>query len=322
MKYSTLATSLGNALCLSLCPLAAQEQETAAQPEKIYVLNTETLTSEERMSLIREELDEFPLPSSSGDELKAALQQFVPAAKDMLANSVGKLNAAQIRRIEQRAASGHTEEQTTLAVMHMFGEGVEPDVGKSINLFATAARSGDKDALAVLGCLYAMGDFGEDYFRLGMLMLEQAAVEGSSQAMYHLSFINLMTGDFDKANYWYQKVVSEPDFDKLKQAFVMISSSLRNAAKAGDVDAQVALGLFYYYGMYGVEENNAEALKWFLSAANQGNVGAQLILGSLYEDGEIVPRDLKQAAYWYSKAANQGDEEAKQALEELKAKTE
>lgn len=225
MKYSTLATSLGSALCLSLCPLqhrnkkraaqeqetAEQEQETAEQPVLVYVLNTEMLTSDDRMWLIRKELDDYPLPHED-DEMKAAIQRCASVTQDVLANIAGKLNAAQIRRIKQRAASGHTVEQTLLAFMHLSGEGVEQDVEKSINLFATAARSGDKVALTVLGCMYAMSDFGgKDYFRLGTLMLEQAAVERSFPAMYHLSFINLMTGDIDKANYWYQKVVSEPD---------------------------------------------------------------------------------------------------------------
>ena len=38
----------------------------------------------------------------------------------------------------------------------------------------------------------------------------------------------------------------------------------------------------------------------------QGNGGAQYNLGVLFERGEGVPKDLRQAVVWYSKAAEQG----------------
>ena len=42
-------------------------------------------------------------------------------------------------------------------------------------------------------------------------------------------------------------------------------------AENGDVDAQVTLGMMYANGWY-VAENKAEAFKWFLRAAEQGDV--------------------------------------------------
>ncbi len=41
--------------------------------------------------------------------------------------------------------------------------------------------------------------------------------------------------------------------------------------------------------------------------AEQGDAGAQFDLGTLYDIGEGVPRDLKEAAKWYRKAAEQGE---------------
>ena len=42
------------------------------------------------------------------------------------------------------------------------------------------------------------------------------------------------------------------------------------------------------------------------TAAEQGNVDAQFILGECYSKGEGVKQDYEQAAYWYRKAAEQG----------------
>ena len=47
-----------------------------------------------------------------------------------------------------------------------------------------------------------------------------------------------------------------------------------------------------------------------VSKAEQGDADAQFNLGSMYYQGEGVPKDYKQAIYWYTKAAEQGDDEA------------
>jgi uncharacterized protein len=41
-------------------------------------------------------------------------------------------------------------------------------------------------------------------------------------------------------------------------------------------------------------------------AANKGDPRAQVMLGSMYADGQGVPQDYKQAALWYREAADQG----------------
>lgn len=48
--------------------------------------------------------------------------------------------------------------------------------------------------------------------------------------------------------------------------------------------------------------------------AQDGDTVAQVLLGSLYEQGKGVPRDLKQAVHWYRKAADQGDAEGQALL--------
>jgi hypothetical protein len=77
------------------------------------------------------------------------------------------------------------------------------------------------------------------------------------------------------------------------------------------------IGYMYNKGR-GVSKDSAEAFKWYLKAAEQGNAAAQYALGLLYEQGKGTAKDKQIAATWYRKAAEQGNENAKKALTRLK----
>ena len=77
----------------------------------------------------------------------------------------------------------------------------------------------------------------------------------------------------------------------------------RKAAEQGYADAQYNLGLIYDNGQ-GVPQDYAEAVKWYRKAAEQGNASAQLNLGFMYGKGEGVPQDYVQAHMWYNLAAS------------------
>ena len=52
----------------------------------------------------------------------------------------------------------------------------------------------------------------------------------------------------------------------------------------------------------GVQQNYAEAVKWYRKAAEQGYAGAQFNLGCMYANGEGVLQSGAAAADWYYKA--------------------
>ncbi len=80
----------------------------------------------------------------------------------------------------------------------------------------------------------------------------------------------------------------------------------RLAADGGNTEAQVDLGTLYTEG-YGVPQNYAEALRLFRAAAEKGNARAQVKIGKMYEDGRGIPRDLVQAHMWWNLAGAHGD---------------
>lgn len=79
----------------------------------------------------------------------------------------------------------------------------------------------------------------------------------------------------------------------------------RSAAERGDVNAEMSLGVMYFTG-HGVIQDYAEALKWFLKAAGHGDAEAQYQLGIMYFNGYGTVQDYAEALKWYSSAAAQG----------------
>ena len=55
----------------------------------------------------------------------------------------------------------------------------------------------------------------------------------------------------------------------------------------------------------GVPENDAEAVKWYRKAADQGHADAQSNLGFMYATGEGVPEKNIRAYVWWSMAETQ-----------------
>ena len=99
---------------------------------------------------------------------------------------------------------------------------------------------------------------------------------------------------------------------------------LRPLAEQGDIRAQTLLGNIYAEGK-GVPEDYAEAVKWYRKAAEQGDAGAvkwfrkaaeqgyagaQYNLGTMYGNGEGVPKDSVLAYMWLNLAAAQGLKDA------------
>ncbi len=76
-------------------------------------------------------------------------------------------------------------------------------------------------------------------------------------------------------------------------------------AKQGDAWAQNYLGAMYEKGQV-VLQNHKEAVKWFRKSAEQGLALAQDNLGAMHSNGKGVPQNHKKALKWYRMAAEQG----------------
>ena len=84
--------------------------------------------------------------------------------------------------------------------------------------------------------------------------------------------------------------------------------ALKEAARAGDANAQVALGKLLQHTA------PAEGSSWLTKAALQGSAEAQFQLGLMHALGEGVPTDEKASDAWFMKAAAQGHVDAQVIL--------
>jgi uncharacterized protein len=88
---------------------------------------------------------------------------------------------------------------------------------------------------------------------------------------------------------------------------------LKQVAYAGDVSAQVRLGVIYLTGD-GVAKDDVEAVKWLRKAAEQDSALAERYLAEMYFKGRGVPADNAEAAKWLRQAAEQGDAQSEHNL--------
>jgi TPR repeat protein len=84
-------------------------------------------------------------------------------------------------------------------------------------------------------------------------------------------------------------------------------------AEKGDTRAQFMMGTIYEQGL-GVPKDLAAAARWYRRAADGGNASAQYNLGIFYQFGKGVPKDAKEAVRWLLKAADQGHGRAQNNL--------
>ena len=64
----------------------------------------------------------------------------------------------------------------------------------------------------------------------------------------------------------------------------------------------------------GVPLDRTRAVWYLTRAANGGNRGAQHQLGVYWEEGEVLPQDMKKAMEWYMKSAQQALPEAQRRI--------
>jgi uncharacterized protein len=80
-------------------------------------------------------------------------------------------------------------------------------------------------------------------------------------------------------------------------------------AEQGNAYAQTSLGQMYNEGQ-GVPEDDKEAVKWYRLAAEQGVAFAQYNLGTMYGNGTGVIQDYVRAHMWWNIAASSGNKNA------------
>lgn len=91
----------------------------------------------------------------------------------------------------------------------------------------------------------------------------------------------------------------------LSQGYSQNLDSIKTSAEAGDPDAQFDLGCAYLWGE-GVDQDDSEAVYWFILSAEQDHIDSQYYLGALLESGRGISQNSHRANQYFSDAAEQG----------------
>ncbi|PWU10700.1 MAG: hypothetical protein C5B50_24955 [Verrucomicrobia bacterium] len=91
---------------------------------------------------------------------------------------------------------------------------------------------------------------------------------------------------------------------------------IKSKAERGDAQAQFQLGEMYEQGQ-AIPKSYAEALRWWLRAANQGLTAAERKVGIAYAKGLGVKRDQAVALEWLCKAKAKGDTGAEAYIDQI-----
>lgn len=206
------------------------------------------------------------------------------------------------------AGLGHGVGLWKLGLAYALGKGVQRDVGKAKDLLAAASTIGVAEAEFELARLRLGENFeGADPAarREWLDYLTAASATGLAEAQYELARLHLSVG-FEEADpaagrEWLIQAARSGS----AEATTLLTSLA--CAKQGDADIQFILGNIYAEGPGVVQQDYAEAFRWWLRAAEQGHAPAQSSVGFMYAEGEVVSQDHAEAGRWWLKAAEQGD---------------
>lgn len=240
----------------------------------------------------------------------------------------------------KRAEKRFAEAQEGLGTLYETGRGGVPkDYKQALKWYRKAAELGYAEAEASLGQMYFFGrGVPKDHtqaFKWALL----AAEKDLTWAKMFVGFMYLngygVAKDYREADTWLRQAASRGNpaaknyrgilyrdhaskiLNPLEFALTNYNAEavklFREAAEQGFPDAQVNLGWMYANGR-GVAKDNVEALKWYRMAAAHNNAIAQYNLGVMYEKGLGVSQDEAEAVKWYRTAAENGGRSGQRAL--------
>ncbi|MBU5679197.1 serine/threonine-protein kinase [Blautia sp. MSJ-9] len=251
-----------------------------------------------------------------------------------------------VELLEEVANSGEDWAITTPSFLGMLYESgkfndyvQEIDYVKALNWYKKAEENnvdGSKESVQrVLKAIYEMANnyrTGENGYakneteaiKYYKLVAEDTDAEDNSvmDACYFLGKImsnNETKEDDEEAASWYEKAVEEGDISAMNNLAYMYECGVgvsqdyekalelyKQAADCGLGVAMTTMGTIYWQGLLGQEIDNAEAVKWYEKAIENGDAAAMNYLAYMYEHGEGVSKDNEKALELYEEAVENG----------------
>lgn len=215
------------------------------------------------------------------------------------------------------AENGDAKAQFNLGLLYAYGRGVAMNNGEAVKWYRKASDQGDTLAQTELGSMYKFGWGTTKNPAEAVKLFRLAADKGNADAQYSLGRMYEagvgVSQDDSEALKWYGLAANQHS----------VANDTSNCGYGfncgyGSAWAQHRLGQLSEFGMTGKTRNEAEAVKWYHLAANQGYMDSQYYLGEMYfYGGDVIKQDYAEAYKWYRLAVDQGHSLAKIALGKL-----
>ncbi|MEA3372463.1 MAG: tetratricopeptide repeat protein [Campylobacterota bacterium] len=271
-------------------------------------------------------------------DIKQALNWFKKAARQRHARAyyyLGKIiydynphNDKNLSKVFQAyldaATLGDPEAQYQLGYMYYRGIFIKGDMDKAGYWFGKASEQGHQKAEFYLSMIWEeVKPNPEAQFYTGLSLIKNDDSRGyfAHARMYTLG--NYVCRNHHKSVSLYQQAARYANHEQRKYQINIAYQFYLNGhpqddtafqilkayAVTGDMKAQHYLAV-----MHEEQANHAEALKWYLKAAEQGFSRSQYIIGIWLLWGRHIQRDEDEGVKWLEKAAEQGNAWALYAL--------
>lgn len=256
-------------------------------------------------------------------------------AAECYAKAAEKGNKAAVDTLSDIYKNVDSGIQKELGDIYYKGQGVRQNYAEAMKWYAKSAEHGNADASLRVGDMYCKGQGAYQNFHEGVKWYIKSARMGNSSAR------NILIKIYDHGNNDIGKELGDiyyrgNQYLKAAECYAKAAEkgneaaidTLENIYEHGNDCIHKELGEIYYIGR-GVKKNHSEALRWYIKAAERGNVDAkiwfqrvaeqgdteaQLKLGYMFYEGLGVPKNYILALKWYKKAAEHGNVQAMYSL--------
>ncbi len=217
------------------------------------------------------------------------------------------------RWYRRAAAQGHTGALCGLADLVLNGQGVAADPAEAVRLLRLAAERGDRRGLNNLGILIGAGHGAPADVAAAVDLFRRAALQGDEMGLNNLA-VCYANGIAAGPVRADGATAAAADDPAADDAEAV--RLYRLAAEQGEALAQSNLGWMLLHGR-GAPRDIAEALRLFRLAAAQGHPLGQVNLGFMHLFGWGVAPDAALAKALFRQAADQGHPLGRTALAEF-----
>jgi len=238
--------------------------------------------------------------------VQAPASPAAPSADTRAQDNQSQLGPQGISRLQAQAASGDSSAELKLARAYWQGDGVPVNQETAAQWCRKAAVNGNAEAQEFLGEMYRTGEGVVQDKKEAVAWYQIAARQGDVSAMFNLGAA-YYNGDGvsidDELSYAWFTLAKDAGSEKGAQAVQRAESELKdwNITNSFKKIAEM-------YEKGGARpENQAEAARWWMTAAKKGDQDAQIQIANKLLNGQGVTRDLTQGRYWCNELAKAKD---------------